>query len=595
MSEVLYRKWRPKKLSDVVGQDHITRTLRQAVVSQRIAHAYLFCGPRGTGKTSTARIMAKSVNCEQNTDGEPCDQCNSCKSISESRALDLIEIDAASHRGIDDVRNLKDKVNFQPNESKYKVYIVDEVHMMTDPAFNALLKTIEEPPPHAIFILATTEFHRVPSTIVSRCQRFEFQRISNENIETCISQICEQEGIEYENQAINLIALNSYGSLRDAENLLEQVSISHNGTVSLENVQTLLGIGKDELALEFVNSAINKDISSGLSLISDVAQKGLDIKRFQQQVVDYLRYTLLVKSGVTKNINLDSITFGHIEKLANDTSIETILSATKIFEEASPKLLSNHTLHMELALIESSLTGELTQSGVQGLPQLDTSENQLGTVKMDTEPAAAPEVEEDNNTDPASPYNEEISPIEDIKPIAEPIDDSIQDNQSNEEKISPVAEINAQDAPSHPSLAEKSDDIESDDIESKDTVKDYNLDNSEQLLPELQQKLKRYKGLRFVLGSLLLDCESIYTDGDTLVLNHKTVGNRDRLESELEDPGVREHVQKVVYDITGTNYSFKLILTDKNVDSSTKMSGHLVRVARAMGAQILEEEDKTNE
>ena len=145
MSEVLYRKWRPKKLSDVVGQDHITRTLRQAVVSQRIAHAYLFCGPRGTGKTSTARIMAKSVNCEQNTDGEPCDQCNSCKSISESRALDLIEIDAASHRGIDDVRNLKDKVNFQPNESKYKVYIVDEVHMMTDPAFNALLKTIEEP------------------------------------------------------------------------------------------------------------------------------------------------------------------------------------------------------------------------------------------------------------------------------------------------------------------------------------------------------------------------------------------------------------------------------------------------------------------
>ena len=183
MSEVFYRKWRPRRFDEVIGQDIVTQTLRNSVALERVAHAYLFCGPRGTGKTSTARILAKAANCMVSQGGEPDNQCNVCVSINEARALDLIEVDAASNRGIDDIRNLRDKVHFAPGEARYKVYIIDEAHMLTEPAFNALLKTLEEPPPHAIFILATTESNKIPLTIVSRCQRFDFRRIPMKTIE----------------------------------------------------------------------------------------------------------------------------------------------------------------------------------------------------------------------------------------------------------------------------------------------------------------------------------------------------------------------------------------------------------------------------
>ena len=196
MSEVLYRKWRPKSLSEVVGQDTVTKTLRQAVSSGRLAHAYLFCGPRGTGKTSTARILAKAVNCLHPVDGEPDNECDRCQAIIEGRALDMIEIDAASNRGIDDIRDLSDKITFMPSEFRYKVYIVDEVHMLTEQAFNALLKTLEEPPDHAMFILATTEVHKVPLTIVSRCQRYDFRRLSLEAITDKLAELCAAEEVE---------------------------------------------------------------------------------------------------------------------------------------------------------------------------------------------------------------------------------------------------------------------------------------------------------------------------------------------------------------------------------------------------------------
>ncbi|MEK7214679.1 MAG: DNA polymerase III subunit gamma/tau, partial [Chloroflexota bacterium] len=195
---VLYRKWRPQTLSQVVGQEHVTRTLLNALATSRVSHAYLFCGPRGTGKTSTARILAKAVNCTTDGKGEPCTTCPMCLSIAEGRALDLIEIDAASNRGIDDIRGLREKINFAPAEARYKVYVVDEVHMLTDPAFNALLKTLEEPPPYAIFILATTEVHKVPVTILSRCQRFDFRRIAQRALQDYLARICGTESIGFE-------------------------------------------------------------------------------------------------------------------------------------------------------------------------------------------------------------------------------------------------------------------------------------------------------------------------------------------------------------------------------------------------------------
>ena len=304
MAEVYYRKWRPKSLGEVVGQDAITKTLRQAVAQERIAHAYLFCGTRGTGKTSTARILAKAINCLSPQDGEPDNECHICVSINEARSLDLIEIDAASNRGIDDIRELSDKVRFSPSESRYKIYIIDEVHMLTEPAFNALLKTLEEPPAHAVFILATTEAHKVPLTIISRCQRYDFRRIPIEQMVGKLGDIGDQEGIEVSDEALHLIARIANGGLRDAENLLEQVVVSYGSPVSEEDVRQLLGLGGDEIALKLMEHVIGKAVREGIAAINGASEQGTDLRQLLRGALDYMRALLLIKTGRGSELRL---------------------------------------------------------------------------------------------------------------------------------------------------------------------------------------------------------------------------------------------------------------------------------------------------
>ena len=274
MSEVLYRKWRPTRLDEVVGQEMVSRTLRNAIDQGRTAHAYLFCGPRGTGKTSTARILAKALNCLNPQQGEPDNECATCTAINEGRAMDLLEIDAASNRGIDDIRNLRDRVSYGPTEGRYKIYIIDEVHMLTAEAFNALLKTLEEPPEHSIFILATTEAHKVPLTIVSRCQRFDFRRIPLDASIAKLTELSREEGVEASPEALALIARESAGSLRDAENLLERALISYGSNLTEEHLRDLLELGSDEQALELAGHAAAKSAKEGLTLINRIAGEG---------------------------------------------------------------------------------------------------------------------------------------------------------------------------------------------------------------------------------------------------------------------------------------------------------------------------------
>jgi len=231
--QALYRKWRPQTFDEVIGQEHVTHTLKNALPSGRISHAYLFAGPRGTGKTSMGRLLAKAVNCLSTEDNKPCNQCRICQAINEGRMLDLIEIDAASNRGIDEVRGIREKVGFRPNEARYKVYILDEAHMLTEPAFNALLKTLEEPPPHVIFVLVTTEPDKIPSTIRSRCQRFDFRRIPLQDMINHLSYIAQEEGLIVEPAALELIARSATGSLRDAESLLDQLMSYSDGKITL--------------------------------------------------------------------------------------------------------------------------------------------------------------------------------------------------------------------------------------------------------------------------------------------------------------------------------------------------------------------------
>lgn len=353
--EVLYRKWRPRTFAEVVGQDHIIRTLTNAVAGGKVAHAYLFSGPRGTGKTSTGRLLAKAVNCVQPAGGEPCNTCASCLAHLEGRAIDLVELDAASNRGIDEIRGIREKANYAPAVGRYKVYLVDEVHMLTEPAFNALLKTLEEPPPHIIFILATTEFHKVPATIVSRCQRFDFRRVPLAATTELLARIAAEEKVACPREGLELIARASTGSLRDAINLLEQLVDHYGAAMTLEDVRTDLGLVGDARAGELARFAIHADLAPGLRLIAAARDDGLDLRRFQREVVARLRDYLLVKSGVTASQDWTEEEAVELQGQVADVPAERIVRALRAFGQADLRSDPLSPLPLELALAECTL------------------------------------------------------------------------------------------------------------------------------------------------------------------------------------------------------------------------------------------------
>ncbi len=355
MTQALYNKWRPQKWDEVVGQQHVIQTLRNAVAADRVAHAYLFAGPRGTGKTTAARLLAKAVNC-QNPDpaSRPCNECSYCKAVNAARFLDLIEIDAASNTSVEDVRDLRDKINFSPNQGKYKVYIIDEVHMLSTAAFNALLKTLEEPPPHAIFILATTEMHKIPATVLSRCQRHEFRRVPVDDIVEQLKRIATSEGLEVEHEALTLIARQSSGGMRDAISLLDQMA-STGREITLGLTQTVLGTATNQSILALISAIHEQNPAAGMEVLHASLDAGTDPRLLARQVVDYLRALLLIQMGNASQVDLSTETRSQAMKHAQAFAQAQVLGMIKAFNAAAADLRGGWqpSLPLELALAEA--------------------------------------------------------------------------------------------------------------------------------------------------------------------------------------------------------------------------------------------------
>ena len=295
-SSALYRRYRPQTFAAIVGQEHVTRTLKNAIGAGQVAHAYLLAGSRGIGKTTIARLIAKAVNCTKAKDGEPCDRCENCTAIREGTFLDLIEIDAASNRGIDEMRDLRDKVRFAPSQGQYKVYVIDEAHQLTSEAFNALLKTLEEPPPHVIFVLATTESGKIPATIVSRTQRFDLRRIPYKGVVAQLAKIIEQEGLKAEPAALEAIARHAQGSLRDAESVLDMVAAFSEGGVKLADVDELLGVSEWEETSALFDALAANDGAAGVRLVGRLVDEGRDLRLFVKRAIDHTRALVLVNA-----------------------------------------------------------------------------------------------------------------------------------------------------------------------------------------------------------------------------------------------------------------------------------------------------------
>ncbi|WP_455809811.1 DNA polymerase III subunit gamma/tau [Clostridium butyricum] len=352
----LYREWRPKTFDDVVGQEHITTTLKNEIINDRIAHAYLFCGTRGTGKTSTAKVMAKALNCLNLQDGEPCNECEMCKKINEGLAIDVTELDAASNNGIDKIRDIIDDTKYPPQEAKYKVYIMDEVHMLSVGAVNAFLKTLEEPPKNVIFILATTDPQKLPITILSRCQRFDFKRINHKEVSARLRRITEAQNIDCEDKSLDLIARVCDGAMRDALSILDQAIAMGENEIDYNDLVSILGLVTNEYLFDITNSIIERNIEKSMIIVDKLVYSGKDMHLFIKDLIAHFRNLLMIK--VTTNpeevldMSLENITL--VREQGRKIRVEEIMRDIRILQEAeaNSKMSKQSRLYLELSIIK---------------------------------------------------------------------------------------------------------------------------------------------------------------------------------------------------------------------------------------------------
>ncbi len=577
-TEVFYRKWRPQRLADVVGQEPVVQTLRYAVEKGKVAHAYLFCGPRGTGKTSTGRILAKAVNCLNQVQGEPCNECQMCKSITDGKSLDIIEIDAASNRGIDEVRSLREKVNYAPGSARYKVYIIDEVHMLTEAASNALLKTLEEPPPQVIFILATTEPQKVLPTVISRCQRFNFRRLSQSAIVSKLELLCQVEGLQIGADSLKLISRAATGSLRDAENMIQQLFSYHGSKIDWDQVQTALGISDDPRIIQLAGHIIDRDISAGLKTICSVDSDGIDLRQYNQGLVQYLRGLLMVRCQCYEALDVTNEDLAAMKEVVANVDLEYLLRVIKLFSTMDFHWDGYSILPLELAFVESVLAPldsreEGATESLRDIKAVDSRDKTVQSSKAGVKGKTAYSGQQLNqatqkeNTDSSS----NTTQTEMLKDVAEAGDTEMVVDSS--EEIGRTAKV--------ASLSEGEEGTGIYEVTENNRDIDYVRSRWKEFIHAL-----RGEGSSGTLDAFLRSaCELVSLEDNTLELGFYHSFHKDK----IEEPKYRHLVEKKLEEVYNQPYKIKCILFDKKKDgntSSSKGQSAVVKAALKMGAEL---------
>ncbi len=560
-AQVYYRKWRPGTFSDLAGQEHVANTLKQAVVQDRVSHSYLFCGTRGSGKTTTARVLAKAVNCLDPQRGDPCDRCAICVSINEGRNLDIIELDAASNRGVEEIREIREKVNFQPAQNRRKVYIIDEAHMLTREASNAFLKTLEEPPGHVIFILCTTEADRLLPTILSRCQRYDFRRLPGQTIHDRLAYITDQEAIAVHPDALRMIARNAGGSMRDALNILEQLAVSSDSEITLRDVEESLGLVRSDAYLTLAQKLLAGDTTGSLETINDVVWEGGEPRQLHRQTLDLLRSMLLLSWDAGQNLDLPDDTLAGLRAAIQKTDSHQILRAVRIWGEASAGLRYDapSALALEIAAAEICRQ-EVPQETPAPMPAESRMPAQPAPAARQPQRGSAPPPQQGQPRQGNPPG---ASPPPARQPAPAPPPGPLPDNRP---------------APARAPAAAP--------------------DSLEGRFRQMAEKLRRTTINKYSLGALLRDCQGsieLSDDGSTLRMLFKNASNLDRMNEELNDPRVRDTIERTIEECFGAPHSYQMILAGANVDGanptrSSIQDSPLVRTAMGLGARILDEQ-----
>lgn len=520
MHKALYRVYRPKNFSDVIGQEHIVRTLKNQIENNNVGHAYLFCGTRGTGKTSTAKIFSRAVNCTNLHNDEPCNECENCREILEDKTMDVVEIDAASNNSVDDIRELRENVKYSPAKAKYKVYIIDEVHMLSQGAFNALLKTLEEPPSYVIFILATTEPHKIPATILSRCQRFDFKRVTVKDISSRMRYICEKEGIEADEKALNLIARNSQGALRDALSILDQCISFEGNKISYNDVIELLGSVNIEQLFDLAESIIKEDTRKSLQILNDFIIWGKDVRNLVNDLIDHFRNLMVCKisNDLDEIISLPEETIDLLKQQAETIDTNNLIRILNILSETQDgmKISSNPRVLMEVTMmkIAQPMFDESKEALIKRIENLE-QKIESGNIKVN-----------------------HIS-------TNQTVDNFNENNQQNS------------------NIVEKQED---ENIE-YENLKGDDIKLVEKSWKKILQKMKEDKNQ--VIRALLQDVDSFNISEDTLYIIF--TDNYSFAKSRLDSPATIQYVEKVIREVLNRSFSVKIALKSQLANLNTEI------------------------